>query len=65
MSCITTEDKLKEITREIKMRQRLYPRWVDAGKMSKEKANHALMIMQAVRQDYLDQMERETPSLPL
>lgn len=36
------------IEREINMRQRVYPKWVAAGKMSKQKADREIEIMGAV-----------------
>lgn len=36
------------VRREISMRERVYPRWVDAGKMTDAKASHELEVMRAV-----------------
>jgi len=44
--------KLACIEREIKMRERVYPRWVAAGKMSQEKADLELEVMRAIAEDY-------------
>jgi len=44
--------KLACIEREIKMRERVYPRWVAAGKMSQEKGDLELEVMRAIAEDY-------------
>jgi hypothetical protein len=49
---ITTEDKLNCIQRELRLRQRVYPRLINNGKMSEQQAEHELLVMQAVLQDY-------------
>ena len=52
MTEITTEQKIACIKREIAMRQRVYPRWVDTGKMKQEKADHEIDAMLAILRDY-------------
>ena len=44
--------KLACIQREIKMRERVYPRWVASGTMSQEKADLELEVMRAIAEDY-------------
>ena len=41
-------EQIKCIKREIGMRKRVYPRWVENGNMTKEKAEHELAAMSAV-----------------
>ena len=36
------------VRREITMRERVYPRWVDSGRMSSDLAEHELAAMRAV-----------------
>lgn len=36
------------VEREIKMRERVYPRWVEAKRMTQAKADHELEAMKAV-----------------
>lgn len=45
-------EKLGAIEREIKMRERVYPRWVESGRMTKAKADEELAIMRAIAADY-------------
>lgn len=40
------------IERELKMRRRAYPRWVEAGRMSQAKADEEIAIMEAILADY-------------
>ena len=40
--------------REVMMRRRVYPRWVQHGRMSQEKADAEIAMMQAIA-DMLDQ----------
>ena len=49
---ISVDDKLACIEREIKMRERVYPRWVADGRMTAEKAEHELAVMKEVWSDY-------------
>lgn len=56
---ITTQDKLACIERELRMRERVYPKLVDQGKMSAGKAAIETKIMEAIRFDYLAQVEKE------
>jgi len=44
---ITLEEIADEVKREIKMRQRVYPRWVEIGKMSEHDASLQMLKMQA------------------
>lgn len=56
---ITSADKLACAERELKMRQRVYPRWVDAGKMSAGKAELEIEMMKAIAADYQAAAQKE------
>ena len=45
---ITIEDQIKAVEREINMRLRVYPKWVENKRMSQEKANKEIATMEAV-----------------
>ena len=45
---INIDDMIKCVEREIGMRQRVYPRWVEQHKMSQEKADLEIRTMTAV-----------------
>lgn len=48
----TNEEKLEAIRREIKQRERVYPRLIEAKKISKEFAERQIQIMQSIASDY-------------
>lgn len=56
---VTTADKLACVEREITMRERVYPRWIDAGRMSKQKAAQEIAVMKAIAEDYRSASEKE------
>jgi hypothetical protein len=56
---ITDTDKLKCAERELEMRKRVYPRWVEAGKMSLAKAAHEIATMDAIVADYRKLADKE------
>jgi hypothetical protein len=45
-------EKLKCLMREIAMRERTYPRWIEAGKMTILQADRELAVMRAIADDY-------------
>ena len=55
----TADDKLKCIEREVHMRLRVYPRWVEQGRITAEKAARETALMTAIAQDYRRLAERE------
>ena len=55
----TNKDKLACAEREIKMRERVYPRFIDAGKMSAGKAALEIAVMKAIADDYRQAVEKE------
>lgn len=48
MSAIPIPDQIECVKREIAMRERVYPTWVDRRRMSKEQADRELGRMRAV-----------------
>ncbi len=55
----TAEDKLKEITRELKLRRRFYPHWIATGKLDEHDARRQIEIMEAIAEDYEWQAKSE------
>ncbi len=49
---ITTQDKLNEIERELRMRQRVYPRMIEAGKLKPEDASRQITVLTTIAADY-------------
>jgi len=54
------EIQIAAVKRELAMRERVYPRWVDAGKTTQAKADHELAVMREV----LATLERLRDSRP-
>lgn len=54
----TPRQKMFCARREVRQRQRVYPRLVDAGKMSRADADRELACMEAIAADY-ELMERQ------
>lgn len=52
-------EKLGCIERELRMRRSVYPKWVQAGRLTQERANEELRIMQAIAEDYRTQAQSE------
>lgn len=45
---ISLQEQIACVQREIGMRERVYPRWVEAKRMSQEKADKEIAAMKAV-----------------
>lgn len=56
---ITIEDQIKAVEREINMRRRVYPKWVENKRMSQEKADKEIAAMQAVLET-LKEVQKQT-----
>ncbi len=56
---MTNDEKLKCLEREIKMRERVYPRWVEEGRMSQKFADRELASMREIADDYRATAEKE------
>lgn len=52
MTDISRDEKRSCAERELKMRKRLYPRWVAAGKMTQAWADREILVMTAIMEDY-------------
>lgn len=59
MDIISELDKLECAERELKLRQRVYERWVDEGKLSAGKAAHEIAAMAAIVEDYRVRAQHE------
>lgn len=45
---VSLHDQIHCVMREIGLRQRVYPRWVSAGRMKQDKADREIKAMRAV-----------------
>lgn len=60
---VTLEDEIAEQEREMKMRQRLYPKWIEEGKMKKHIAAHRLACTAATLDRLLRAKHSREPTL--
>ncbi len=58
---LTTADMLACARREVRMRQRVYLRWVSEGRMTAEKAQHEIACMQGIVALLAPMVEAEKP----
>ena len=57
------EEQIREIAREIELRKRVYPRWVEDGRYTQVEADHKIAVMEAVLATLKRLRERVEPSL--
>ena len=48
----TAEQKRKAVERELSFRRRVYPRFIEQRKMTRELADEQIAIFEAIRMDY-------------
>jgi hypothetical protein len=48
----TDREKRQAAERELNMRRRVYPSWVDRGRMSKHEAERQIALMEDIAADY-------------
>lgn len=48
LSDVTLAEEIADVKRELAMRERVYPRWISAGKLNQAKADRQLRVMRAV-----------------
>ena len=49
---ITREEKVAELRREIATRRRVYPSWINRGRIDRETADHRVAVLEAILLDY-------------
>lgn len=55
----TAEQKRACAERELKMRERVYPRWIADGRMSLAKADEEISLMREIAADYAEKAGSE------
>lgn len=45
---ITLDDEIAEVSREIELRERNYPKWIDMGRLRQDHADRRLAVMLSV-----------------
>lgn len=56
---MTTQEKIKEIQRELNMRKKVFPNWVLQGRIKEEVANKRIKIMEEILADYQEKAKQE------
>ena len=44
----TLDQQIAAVVREVALRERVYPRWIETGRMVRAKADHEIACMKAV-----------------
>lgn len=55
----TTEEKIKEVQRELNMRKRVFPTWVLQGRIKEDVANKRIKIVEEILADYQEKAKQE------
>lgn len=61
----TTQEKIKEIERELKMRKKVFPTWVLQGRVKQDVANKRIEIMEEILKDYQEKAKEEDKQMSL
>lgn len=56
---MTTQEKIKEIQRELNMRKIVFPTWVLQGRIKEDVANKRIKIMEEILADYQEKAKQE------
>lgn len=56
---MTTEDKIKEIQRELNMRKKVFPTWVLQGRLKQDIAEKRIKIFEEILADYKQKLISE------
>ncbi|TGT72958.1 hypothetical protein EN802_13865 [bacterium M00.F.Ca.ET.159.01.1.1] len=59
MTIFTAKDKAECAEREVKQRQRVYPRLIAEGRMTQQLADRQTALMEAIASDYRSAAEAE------
>ncbi len=64
MSKCSLYEKWRCATREARLRRKVFPKWIDEGKMSEEKARWQIECMEEIANDYYEQWQKTGGELP-
>lgn len=62
---ITLDEMSDEIKRELATRKRVYPRWIENGKIKKEIADFRVLVLEALLIHLGDEIKRDAPQKEL
>jgi len=63
MKTYSNKEKYLAAARETALRKKVYPRWIQSGKMSEREAAHELAVMAEIAADYKQKSDKEEPDL--
>jgi hypothetical protein len=58
---VSREEMLAEVEREIALRRRVYPRWVEAGRLKLDRAERQIAVLEAVAAWLASEMAEAAP----
>lgn len=58
---ITFEEMTGEIARELGVRKRVYPRWIEQGKITPETADFRCLVFEAIAFHLYEEMKKREP----
>lgn len=59
----TLDEQIASISRELAVRERIYPEWLDTGQITPKKANHQIACMKAILQTLMAQKAASAPEV--
>jgi hypothetical protein len=62
---ITLDEMSKEISRELVTRKRVYPRWIQDGKIDERTANFRCLVLEAILRKLCDEIKIASPQKEL
>jgi hypothetical protein len=64
MSDFSVYEKFRCAAREARLRKKVFPKWIDEGKLTEEKAKWQIDCMEAIADDYHKQWQADGGKLP-
>jgi hypothetical protein len=58
---VSREEMLAEVEREIALRRRVYPRWVEAGRLKLDRAERQIAVLEALAAWLANEMAEAAP----
>lgn len=62
---ITLDEMSREISRELVTRKRVYPRWIQDGKIDEQTADFRCLVLEAILRKLCDEIKEKSPQQEL
>lgn len=62
---ITIDEQIAEVKREIAMRNKVYPKWIESGSLTKPKADFQILVMETVLISLQEMARQKAPQADL